>query len=276
MSRDIRLIGLDLDGTTLNAQKQMTPRVAAAITGAIRRGITVLPATGRMRSGLPPEFLALPGVRYAVTSNGAMVHDLAEDRLVYSDCYTPGHALELLCVCRRYRSICSIYLDGKAWCYPYTPADFVGAYSEADLAYVRATRTPLADLEAMVGGYDGHIEKFNLLFADRDERKRARAELRARGDCPVTSSVPGNLELNTLTANKGAALVELGRRLGYERRQMMAIGDGINDLEMLQTVGFAVAMVDAHPAVVAAAAEVTASAEEDGVALALEKVLDGA
>ena len=73
----IRLIAVDLDGTVLDDRKQLTPRTLEALRAAGRQGVLIVPATGRTHAGLPPELLALPGVRYAITSNGARVMDLA-------------------------------------------------------------------------------------------------------------------------------------------------------------------------------------------------------
>ena len=81
-----RLVALDLDGTLLNHQGQVTPRTRQAIAEAVARGIVVLPATGRPLSNLPPVVAQLTGVRYAITSNGAAVWDLGTDPMsaVYS------------------------------------------------------------------------------------------------------------------------------------------------------------------------------------------------
>ena len=70
-----RLVALDLDGTLLNHQGQVTPRTRQAVA----RGIVVLPATGRPLSNLPPVVAQLTGIRYAITSNGAAVWDLGDD-----------------------------------------------------------------------------------------------------------------------------------------------------------------------------------------------------
>ena len=68
--KDIRLVALDLDGTVFNDKKEITPRTLAAIRAACARGVAVLPATGRTASGIPAAFTSIPGVRYALTSNG--------------------------------------------------------------------------------------------------------------------------------------------------------------------------------------------------------------
>ena len=70
---DIRLVALDLDGTVFNDEKEITPRTLEAIRAAIAKGVDVIPATGRVASGVPEAFLRIPGVRYALTSNGASV-----------------------------------------------------------------------------------------------------------------------------------------------------------------------------------------------------------
>ena len=69
----IRLAALDLDGTLLDRTSKITPRTLEAIVTAIRRGVVVLPATGRGLSALPRVVASIPGVRYALTSNGAAV-----------------------------------------------------------------------------------------------------------------------------------------------------------------------------------------------------------
>ena len=68
-----RMIGLDLDGTLLTTEKEFTPYTKEILRKAIAQGIVVLPATGRPLSGIPGELLHFPGIRYAITANGARV-----------------------------------------------------------------------------------------------------------------------------------------------------------------------------------------------------------
>ena len=75
----IQLAALDLDGTLLDRTSRITPRTLDAIGQAVRRGVVVLPATGRGLSALPRVAAVLPGVRYAITSNGAAVWDMGDD-----------------------------------------------------------------------------------------------------------------------------------------------------------------------------------------------------
>lgn len=70
MKPNIRLLALDLDGTLLNEEKHITPRTLAALERAREQGVLLVPVTGRPAQGLPQAVLDLPGLRYAVTSNG--------------------------------------------------------------------------------------------------------------------------------------------------------------------------------------------------------------
>ena len=94
--QDIRLVALDLDGTVFNDKKEITPRTLAAIRNAVARGVAVLPATGRTASGIPAAFTSIPGVRYALTSNGASVVDLQTGAFIGFDLtLQPDETLEI-------------------------------------------------------------------------------------------------------------------------------------------------------------------------------------
>ena len=82
----VRLAALDLDGTLLSGHSEVTPRTRQALARAAANGVVIVPATGRPLASLPPIVATLPGVRYALTSNGAAVWDLHNDPLgaVYS------------------------------------------------------------------------------------------------------------------------------------------------------------------------------------------------
>ena len=76
--QNIKMIGLDLDGTLLDSNKVFSDYSRQVIAEALRRGVVVLPATGRPASGIPREVMEFPGIRYALTSNGARVLDMQE------------------------------------------------------------------------------------------------------------------------------------------------------------------------------------------------------
>lgn len=276
MKRDIRMIGLDLDGTTLTDHSSVSPRVKAAIQKALAAGVVVLPATGRALEGIPPEILEIPGIHYALTANGANVTDLTTKTTVYSDCFEKQHALEILEFLHRYNVAVALYLNGNGYAEEYTPEQQKQAEAilpASILTYLKMSRVYVPNLTQFITQSPHGVEKFTMMFYNADERARAIEEARARGDISVTWALATGMEINTLTANKGSSLVALGRLLGISQPQIMAIGDGHNDIEMLQTVGYGVAMGNAEQAVKDAADAVTLPCSEDGVAAAIEAIL---
>lgn len=265
---------MDLDGTVLNDRKQLTPRTAAALTEAAARGVEIVPATGRTAAGLPADLLALPGVHYAITSNGARMMDLASGRAV-RELYLPREtALAAFDVLARYDCMADLFQDGKGYT---TAANRAAAYRFVPdnlRDYVLNTRTVLPDLRAFIASQERGIEKLTIFFLDEAERQRAWAEVAALG-VDVVSSLPLNMEINAAGVNKGAGLLALAEQLGLPASALMACGDGGNDTAMVAAAGLGVAMANAFPEVKAAADYVTASNNEDGVALAVEKFVLG-
>ena len=109
------------------------------------------------------------------------------------------------------------------------------------------------------------------LFADLEEKAAAWSELEQQEGIVLVSSLGYNIEINAAGVNKGTALVELGSMLGIRREEIMACGDGDNDIEMVKEAGFGVAMGNAEEEVKAAADYITLSNEEEGAAKAIER-----
>jgi Cof subfamily protein (haloacid dehalogenase superfamily) len=92
-------------------------------------------------------------------------------------------------------------------------------------------------------------------------------------DAHLTKSKPSYLEVNHRLATKGVALSKLAEQLNISREQVMAFGDSFNDLEMLEYAGYGFAVANAHPEVRSHVQYITASNNEDGVALALREMV---
>ena len=89
----IRLIALDIDGTTLNSSGRLTERTKDALERAIKSGVYVVMATGRCFDAPPEDIMAIPDMNYIVTSNGAMVKDLNTGEIILRNCLDPAAAL---------------------------------------------------------------------------------------------------------------------------------------------------------------------------------------
>lgn len=271
--QDIRMIGLDLDGTLLTNEKVFTEYSKGVIAEAIRQGVIVLPATGRPLTGIPKEVLEFPGVRYALTSNGARVVDLKENKVLYECLMNYEDGKTLLEIFRKYDVFMEVYFEG------------VGYADEEELKrvdryvplasmvkYITSTRRQVKGIYEMFCEQKRPSDKIQAFFVDQDEKQKAFAEIKeALPHLEVTGALANNIEVNGTGARKGFALVKLGEQLGISKEQIMACGDGSNDTEMIREVGFGVAMANAIDAVKEVADYVTLSNEENGVAKAIEK-----
>ena len=84
----MRLLAIDLDGTCLDSKDRLPESTVLALRRALDAGVAVVPTTGRNLLGVPKTLRTLPGVRYVITSIGAAIYDLQEDRTVY-ECLIP-------------------------------------------------------------------------------------------------------------------------------------------------------------------------------------------
>ena len=273
---EYKLLALDMDGTVLSDDSVSVSQANLdAINAAIARGVIVVYCTGRMRNRLP-EMLqqGAPGMRYAVTSNGAAVVDFYTGEVLHADGMSPRLASDLAARLGAYPIPIDVYCDGNDYCDRRTAALIQELpFSLSRKRAIMRGRFVVEDLPAFLASTELVVEKFNLLYLADDLRPEILGLLdRTEGIC-VSSSCPGNAEINAAGVNKGTGLRRLCDYLGVYPDQVMAIGDNGNDREMMEFAGLAVAMENATEDILALADDVTASNMADGVAVAIEKYL---
>ena len=294
----IRLVALDLDGTLLNHEGQVTPRTRAALQDAADRGIVIVPTTGRPLGNLPPVVAQLPGIRYAITSNGAAVWDLGDDPLaaVYSRYANAAqhHTAEPVCLLHRLmpveaaREAFAMFME-----YPGGMGIFCNGYSikdqpSIDCMAARMIRRDgstearqvndgrfivVRDLHEWMSRHAHEVEKQCLFFADPHLVPAALARFRATPGIEVVQGAPDNIEVTAAGVDKGEAVLALADQLGIDHAATLAVGDSENDRAMLEKAGAAAVMANGIPAVKALADYVSqADCDHDGVAEILEKM----
>lgn len=277
MEKDIRIVSLDLDGTLLDSQKRLSEANRAALEEAAAKGVHIVPTTGRFFGMMPQAIRDLPFVRYAITINGAQVFDRETGDAIVREEIPLDMALEILRLLDGYDIIYDCYRSNWGWMTE-SLQDKAEEYA-TDAHYVkmvREFRNPVPDLKEHLKSTaaEGDVQKI-MLFARNapgsDAVTKAIAEAVAERfpSIKATSSTWNNLELNIATAHKGNALGRFAEHLGLTLDNCMALGDGTNDLTMIEAAGLGVAMSNAHPLVLAAADHVTVSNDEDGVAKAI-------
>lgn len=271
-----RMIGMDLDGTLLTTQKELTAYTKDVLRRAIDQGIVVMPATGRPLAGVPKELLEFPGIMYAVTANGGRIVDVRTGESIYECLVPPETAERLMDVFEHYDTLREIYYDGIG----YAQEDGlvrIDRYldSQPMIRYILSTRRTVSDIRKKMKEENRGADKVQGLFVSVEDRDAAREELKAIPGIEATGALEKNIEVNAQGVNKGSAMVRLGETMGICREEIMAFGDGLNDLRMIREVGTGVAMGNARDEVKAAADYITLSNDEEGVAHFIEEyVLD--
>ncbi len=271
MKKQIRLIALDLDGTLLDENKRLSENNIQALAECTRQGIQVVPATGRPSDGIPEELRSIPGVRYAITTNGGAVVDLKTGKWLSQCVLSNEQALRILDIVRHYHVMYDPYIQGRG----ITQSSFFEHMEEFGISpavqkLVRATRDVVPDVYQYMVETKNCAEKINIFLADLSDKEVLREKLSAVDGLAVSSSMYNNLEVNAKAATKGNALLWLADHLGIPREETMAFGDGENDISMLKAAGTGVAMGNASDQVKESADEVTLTNDQDGVAAAIQ------
>ena len=271
--RRIRLVALDLDGTLIGDDMRIRPRTVAAVRAAVGAGVAVAIVTGRMASSALPYAREL-GLREPIVGlQGALIRELPDagrpglGRLLYHRPLPAAVARDALAWCRTHGLDPHVnHLEKMV-----VPATDTRAAQYAHFSLGRVVVVP--DLDAWVR----HPVTKVISVGDPPTPTRLLPAARADfdGRAVATVSHPMFLEFVAPGVSKGAAVRWLARRLGVDLRDALAIGDQLNDLEMIGEVGFGVAMPHGPAELRAAASLVAPPFAEDGAAQVLETYVLG-
>lgn len=272
---DIRLIGIDIDGTLLNRKKELTPATVEALQAAADQGIQIVISTGRLLSEFRDLVEQLPMMRYTVTCTGCQVIDLQTGRDIFRQAMTAEEMQRIYGKMKQFDVMFQAFSDddgsihNDAWV-----LEHADLYSPKALARVmQRTHIPEKDFDGYIASYTGLTNKIHMFFRSVEQRDRA-WELVKDEPYSIMSSTVNDLELMPPGVDKGLGMRKLADHLGLTADQIMAIGDGGNDVDMLRQAGIGVAMANASEEAKAAADHVLAySNDEDGVAKAVWAVI---
>jgi len=256
-----------MDDTLLDGTQQVSMRTRETIRRAMDAGVSVTIATGRMfRSALP--FAQELGISLPlITYNGALIRQQASGETLFHRPIGTELAQGVADLFRQRGWYLQKYVDDRL----YVAELDENALFYAD--YARVEAIPLGDAFFNMTEAPTKI----LSMGDPDELNAIRTEVTAfYGDrLYLASSKKRYLEMVDIRVNKGEALAFLAEMLGIVQGEVMAIGDSMNDVDMIEYAGCGVAMGNSNATVRAAADFITATNSEDGVAEAIEKFVLG-
>ncbi|MBE6944033.1 MAG: HAD family phosphatase [Ruminococcaceae bacterium] len=269
----IKIIAMDLDGTLLDSEKRLSEENRAALQKAADMGIEIVPTTGRIYAIIPEAVRQLPFVNYAITVNGAEVYDVKNHRVIAKNEMSWQKAAEIMTFLDGFDVVYDCYQGGGGYMTK-SHLDKVEDYLTSDYfaEIYRKSRNPVRELKAYLREKGQGVQKVQFCTTDQTLRTFLLEALKTKfSGVAVSTALPYNGEVNDENGHKGGALQKLCRHLGCTMENVMTLGDGYNDITMLELAGVSVAMENAAPEVKAAAKYVTGSCDENGVAQAINK-----
>lgn len=264
----IKLIALDMDGTTLNDQHQITPENQQAIAKAQQKGIEIVVSTGRSNTEMDSLWKIFPQVRYFSCSNGSKIYDRKRQCNIFEDLLAFEPALEILTLLKDFDVFPEIYAETQIYAEQYHYKNAARYINPEFEELIKITRTPIENLTGFLADKQIPVEKINAFFLEPALRKQI-IDKCSRINVTITNALGINIEMNSSTASKGNALQHLCQKLAIAPQEVMAIGDGSNDISMLEFAGCSIAMENAVPEVKAVAKFATGKNIDSGVATAI-------
>lgn len=271
----IRLLALDIDGTLLNPRGEITPRTRAALDEARALGVLVALVTGRRFSSARPVIEELGLEVPLVSHNGALTKNVSNleaigfhplDTETARDVVRIGreHGIDMIC-CDDPHGVGVMIIE------------HISAGNRALHRYLSRYQDSVRTVDDLLEYLDH--PPIQIMFSGRCDpldEFAAHLEREVGGRTQLFKTRYRSIDLTILdaicaSASKGESVGEIARRYGIEDAEIMAVGDNHNDLTMLRRAGLGVVMANAEDELKALGFALTASNEDDGVAIAIEK-----
>lgn len=259
----LKMIAMDMDGTLLDAAKNIAPEDAAAVKKAIAAGYYVTIATGRMYRSALPYAKALGITHPLVVYNGALIKNPVTGEELGAWPLAKETAQKVVDLCLSRGIYVQAYLHDTLWCEK--DCDEVRYYA-------KFSRVPYEVKGEAMHQLPDDPHKL-LVMTDRGAELKPELLAAFPGEIKIVSSSKGFLEVTAPGTNKWRALQVLAAREGIRENEILCMGDSDNDWEMVKYCGLGVAMGNANDAVREASKVVTATNEHHGVSLILNQIL---
>lgn len=274
MNKDIKLICLDLDGTTLKDVSNISKRNIKLIKKAYEQGIKIAFSTGRIfvHCLYFSEIVGIPA--YIISNNGTYVYDNENKKVIYSSFLGVDNLLKI-----------HKFVKGKPFNVHYSTMDTIfsnevlsGYHDEDKKGKYAMKEVVISDESGWNSMFDSHgnkISKAVISSRNIDEVEDLIRDLRPQGFFELEYSWENTLEILKKGEGKGTGLKNLKNYLGIDTESIMSIGDSGNDISMFRESGYRVAMGNAINELKSMADFITSTVYDDGVANAIEKLLLG-
>ena len=257
----LRVVAIDLDGTVVGEDLEVRPFTRRVFTALRAGGIRVIITTGRMFSTTLAYAHILQGEGPVVCYQGALIRDLITKRTLFHEPLDLDLALQVLDTLEAEDCVPNLYVDDTLFVLPdRTQPDLFRRVEQAGVRYcatadLRAQLTDCGPTKILVTGVPSTLDQIGHALQSRFP-----------GRLYVRKSLPPFLEIAAGTVSKSHALEFLADRYGFTPGEVVAFGDGHNDVDLLDWAGLGVAPANAMPDVQSVADSVCGHVDQEGVA----------
>lgn len=273
LKNKIKLVGMDLDGTLLNDDKNLCDGAEEIINSLAERGIYFVPITGRPYSGIPECVKNLDAVEYIISSNGARIIKSKTDEELFSFALSNKKSLELIEIMQSSNCMFEAFADNVGYVeqelYDYYVKEFTGTSIGK---YIFSSRKTTQSIEKLFAGTNRQADEIFVTCETPDIRLDILKKIENIQGIQHCLLGDRFLEITKKGTDKGEALKVLCDYLGVDLKDTIAFGDGENDLQFLEKAGYAVAMENAVPRVKGKADIITKTNNDNGVCEVLKLI----
>ncbi len=267
-----RLVVCDMDGTLLNSKSELSERNREVLKKLIEKNIFVAIATGRIYTSarIYAKYLGL--ITPIIACNGAIVKDMADNRIIYDSSIRKEDCLKVFDICKKNNMYFHFYTKDVF---------YTEKLAESSLKYFewnkKISEKESIDIRVIPDAYehilhsDEKVYKIQPNSSNMQLLAKIREKLEEIKTITCSKSWYNNIEVMNQDVSKGNAVKHLAESLGVKREEIICFGDNENDISMLSYAGLGIAMGNAEDIVKQHADYVTTSNDEDGISMALEK-----
>ena len=260
-----RFMAVDIDGTLLDSNSRLTEANRAAIRLAAEKGLIFSLSTGRPVQGVESIINTLQLDSPVITYNGAMVITGRSREILYEQKLSAADAKNIIELGNERGCMVAVWAENRL---------YVNELNDKALQYSTIAGIKPQRIESVESLVENGVTK--VLWNDEPaivEKYQDEIGSYLSGNVNYHTSRPMFLEFVDIKASKALAMEKIGERYGIKREEMVAVGDGFNDLSMIEYAGLGVAMGNAKDAIKQRAGYVTLSNDEDGIAHVINKYI---
>jgi Cof subfamily protein (haloacid dehalogenase superfamily) len=275
---DFKLLVLDVDGTLLNNNREMSERTIKTLKKVQQNGVRIALATGRPTYGVLPFAKAIDldfNDGFIISYNGAKVLEASTGKVLFERAIDPKMVPYLEKVAQRSGCALAYYENDEVVA---TDTNNEHIVDEAQMNNMALRHVPYISEALEDLGEDKQAWPTEIIFVNDDEQVLSGIEEHLQkhlnGVMDTIHSNPYYLEIVGYQVGKSYAMSALVQKLGISMKEVLAFGDGVADINMLQMAGTGIAMANAPEEVKRCADYTTLSNDEDGAAIAIERAFE--